>query len=255
MPNTSETTTQQKKRSSGVVIALLALLVLLTLLSGILLSFKLIDYITVDEREVALQSNLDAEFDLFSVEYKNASGEITVTGTDGENVIAPGTSVEYTIRLRNTDKTAIDYDMIPDIHFTSEHNIPILVRMLAPDGSYLVGDAKNWVEVKDLNSLNEHATLKKGESAEYTFQWKWAFESGDDAYDTELGNASVATDIGLSVAFTVQAEANTDVETNGGFMASGLGGIVLLGLLVLLLIIVLVLLIVYLVKKRKSEGV
>ncbi len=254
VPNTEETTKQQKK-SSGVAIVFLALLVILTLLSGILLSLRLIDYITVDEREVALTSNLDTEFELFAAEYKNASGEITVTGTDGENIIAPGTSVEYTIRLRNTDKTAIDYDMTPDIHFTSEHNIPILVRMLAPDGTYIVGDANNWVDVEELNAMNEHKTLKKGESVEYVFQWQWAFESGDNAYDTELGNASVATDIGLSVAFSVHAEANTNVANNGGVMESGLGSIILLGLLTLLLVGAVVLLIIYIVKKRKSEKI
>ena len=82
----------------------------------------------------------------------------------------------------------------------------------------------------------------------------WEFESGDDAYDTALGSASVTTEIGLSVAFTVHAEANTDVQTNGGFMQSGLGCIVFLGIFLLLLILLLILLILYILKKKKEKA-
>jgi hypothetical protein len=126
--------------------------------------------------------------------------------------------------------------------------------MIAPDGSYIAGDAKTWINVEELNSLQEHRTLKKGESVEYTFQWKWEFESGNDEYDTTLGSASVTTDIGLSVEFSVLAEANTDVETNGGFIDSGLGNIVFLGLLVFLLILAIVFLILYAIKKKSTKN-
>ena len=126
--------------------------------------------------------------------------------------------------------------------------------MIAPDGSYIAGDAKTWINVEELNSLQEHRTLKKSESVEYTFQWKWEFESGNDEYDTTLGSASVTTDIGLSVEFSVLAEANTDIETNGGFIDSGLGNIVFLGLFVFLLILAIVLLIVYATKKKNTKS-
>lgn len=238
------------KRIFSTVIVILSLL---TITSGVLLAICLVDYIHIDDKEILLQSNISSDFDMFSVQYENVSGEITVSGTDGQQVVAPGTSVEYTIRLKNTDKTAIDYDMIPNVHFTSEYDIPILVRLIAPDGSYILGDAKTWVEIKELNTLNEHKTLKKGESVEYAFQWKWEFESGNDAYDTTLGNASVTADIGLCVEFSVHAVANTDIETNGGFVDSGLGGIVLLGGLVLLLIVTLVLLTIYTIKKKNRK--
>lgn len=246
----------QKKNnrySKGILGTVLVILIILTLISAALLTVRLINYISVDDREVLLKSDLDAELDVFSAQYNNATGEITVLGMDGQKVVAPGTKVEYTIRLRNTDKTAIDYRMIPDVQFTSDHSIPVLVRMIAPDGSYIVGDEKTWVKTDDLNALDESGTLKKRESVEYVFQWKWDFESGDDAYDTLLGNETFSSDVGLSVEFTLHAEANTDVETNGGFMDSGLGGIALLGLIVLLLIVALVLLIVYMVKKREGK--
>lgn len=249
-----DSTINKTKNKNGIFGTALAILIILTIISAILLTIRLVDYIKVDEREVLLESGLDKPFELFSVHYENASGEITVSGLDGRTVVAPGTAVEYTIRLRNTDKTAINYDMIPDVHFTSEHDIPILVRMIAPDGSYIAGDAKTWVKIEKLNSLQEYRTLKKGESVEYTFQWKWEFESGNDEYDTTLGSASVTTDIGLSVEFSVLAEANTDIEANGGFIDSGLGNIVFLGLLVFLLILAIVLLILYAIKKKSTKN-
>lgn len=249
-----DSTINKTKNKNGIFGTALAILIILTIISAILLTIRLVDYIKVDEREVLLESGLDKEFELFSVQYENASGEITVSGSDGQTVVAPGTSVEYTIRLKNTDKTAINYDMIPDVHFTSEHDIPILVRMIAPDGSYIAGDAKTWVKIEKLNSLQEHRTLKRGESVEYIFQWKWEFESGNDEYDTFLGSEAVTTNIGLSVEFSLLSEANTDVETNGGFIDSGLGNIVFLGLLVFLLILAIVLLILYAIKKKSTKN-
>jgi flagellar basal body-associated protein FliL len=253
LDNTENKNNRDKFTLNGLGIILI-ILALLTVISSILLAIQLINYINISDKEVVLQSNIEQELEIFSVHYDNASGEITVSGMDGQNVVAPGTSVEYTIRLKNTDKTAIDYDMIPDIRFTSEYDIPILVRMIAPDGSYIAGDTKTWINVEELNSLQEHRTLKKGESVEYTFQWKWEFESGNDEYDTTLGSASVTTDIGLSVEFSVLAEANTDVETNGGFIDSGLGNIVFLGLLVFLLILAIVFLILYAIKKKSTKN-
>jgi hypothetical protein len=219
-----------------------------------LLAIRLVNYIALADKEVLLKSNVDESLEIFSVQYYGVSGEVSVSGADGQEVVAPGTSKEITIHLQNNDKVAIDYDMTPDVSFTSEYEIPILVRMIAPDGSYIVGDEKTWVSVKTLNALNEQRTLKKGERAEYIFQWMWEFESGNDAYDTELGSASVTTEIGLSVGFMIHAEANTNIKTNGGFMQSGLGCIVFLGLFLLLLIILLILLIRRILKKKKEED-
>jgi hypothetical protein len=108
--------TRFKKRIFGTA---LIILILLTLLSAILLTIRLINYISVDDREVMLESGFDKPLDIFSVQYKNSSGEITVSGMDGQKVVAPGTAVDYTIRLRNKDKTAIDYELVPTVTFFS----------------------------------------------------------------------------------------------------------------------------------------
>ena len=241
---------QRNQAGHGVLKTVLVILAILAIISSMLLAIRLIDYIKTEEREVALKSDLEKQLEVFSVRYNNASGEVSVEGMDDQNVVAPGVTVEYTIRLRNTDKIAIDYDMIPDIHFTSSYYIPIRVRMISPDGEYIVGDAKTWVDIAELNTLEERGTLKRGESAEYIFQWKWDYESGNDEYDTHLGTTAVTADIGLSVSFTVQAEANTSVVENS--VNRDLWNIILLALLVLMLLITFILVVTYIAKKKEE---
>ena len=244
--------TRFKKRIFGTA---LIILILLTLLSAILLTIRLINYISVDDREVMLESGFDKPLDIFSVQYKNSSGEITVSGMDGQKVVAPGTAVDYTIRLRNKDKTAIDYELVPTVTFTSEHVIPIEVRMLDYDGNYIIGDAKTWVAASELTAVSDSRTLVKGESAEYIFEWRWEFESGNDEYDTFLGDIPNAENVGLTVKFELHAEANTDIGANGGVIKSGLGDIIIPGIAFILLIVAIVLLIIYLKKKKELEPI
>jgi hypothetical protein len=235
----------------GIVLAILSILIVL---SGVLLSVRLVQYIKIDDKELNLTTNMDADFDLFSVEYTNAAGEITVSGTEGEAVVAPGTSVEYTIRLRNADKTALDYVLSPEVTMTSDYHLPIMIRMLDINLNYLIGDAKTWVPIEELTGLSVEQTLVRGESTEYYFQWKWEFESGDDAYDTALGIAASEEDVGLEVAFNLLAEANTEIGKNGGIMKSGLGDILFAGVAFVMLSSAIALNVILLVKKRKHEA-
>ena len=227
-----------------------SILLILLIITGALLLLRLYDYSQVDHRELSLKSNMDEELDVFSITYHNASGEITVNGTDGAKVIAPGTAVEYTVRLRNTDKVAIDYTLMPKLEFLSEHKIPIEVRLLDTEGNYLVGDAKTWVMIEELNGIEEKATLAKGKTMEYIFQWRWPFDVGNDEYDTTLGNTVINTNIGVDLGFTVHSEANTVIKDNGGFVESGTGDIVLAVIFVILLAAAIILLIVTVTKKH-----
>ncbi|MBR7122424.1 MAG: hypothetical protein IKC95_03110 [Oscillospiraceae bacterium] len=252
MPNTTLKHNRFVRRTLGTVIAILLILIVL---SGTLLSMRLIDYIKVDDKEVRLTTNMDDKLELFSVQYENASGEITVSGMQGQKVVAPGTSEEYTIRLRNTDKIALDCELIPKITYTSEYRLPILIRMLDTQHNYIIGDEKTWMAIEDITELSASKTLVKGESAEYYFQWKWDFETGNDAYDTELGEAAKKENVGLKVALTVHAEANTQIGTNGGIMKSGLGDIIAAGIAFILLCIAIALTVIVFVKKRKEATV
>ena len=247
----AETSNKNRQFVNGALGAVLAILLILTVLSAALLAMRLFTYIKNDDRELSLKSNMDTEFNLFSVQYKNNAGEVVVYGADEQKVVAPGTAVEYTIRLRNTDSVALDYELIPEVTYTSEHALPILMRMLDSNGNYLIGSATTWVTAEEIAAIQETRTLRSGESTEYVFQWKWLFEADNDEYDTFLGNLSTDTEVGISVKFDVYSVANTDIEINGGLVQSGLGDILFAGLSILLLIIAIILTIVVLVKKRR----
>jgi hypothetical protein len=188
------------------------------------------------------------------VEYTNAAGEITVSGTEGQAVVAPGTSVECTIRLRNADKIALDYVLSPEVTRTSDYHIPIMIRMLDINLNYLIGDEKTWVPIEELTGLSVEQTLVRGESTEYYFQWKWEFESGNDAYDTELGIAANEENVGLEVTFNLLAEANTEIGKNGGIMRSELGDVLFAVIVFVLLGSAIILNVIILVKKNKHKA-
>lgn len=255
MPNTGKMPITPNQFVTRMLGAVLTILSILTVLSGVLLSIRLVQYIKIDDKELRLTTNMDAEFDLFSVEYANDAGEITVSGTEGQAVVAPGTSVEYTIRLRNADKTALDYVLSPAVKGTSDYRVPILVRMLDTEHTYLIGDEKTWVTIEELEDFSVERTLVRGESTEYYFQWKWEFESGNDAYDTELGIAANEENVGLEVTFNLLAEANTEIGKNGGLMKSGLGDILFAGVTFVMLGGAISLNVIILVKKRKHEAI
>ena len=221
----------------------IAILAILLLLSIIILTARIIDYAASAEREVSLNSDIHKDkLDIFDIKYENESGEITVHGIDYDKVVAPGTDVEYTIRVRNTDRIAIDYELLPAIEFLSEHKLPILVRVLDHNDDYIVGSAKEWADITELNGAVHRHTLMSGECVEYTFQWMWPYEQGDDAYDTFLG--SVSEDVGLKVTFTVNAAANLDIGANGGLIPSGWAKNIAIFIAALIILIAIILLII-----------
>ena len=231
-------------------IGMLILLILL-IFSIIILSVRLYNFTKLDDRAVSLKANSVENLEVFSIEYKNDAGDIIIQGHDGEKVLAPGARVEYTLRVRNTDKIAIDYSLAPNVDFTSEYELPILVRLIGPEEQYLIGDAKTWVGVKDLEKVSISDTLIKGESAEYVFQWQWPFESGDDHYDTILGSMTEKHDIGLSIDFDLRSSANTNAKNNGGVFGEYTGIIILIVLFAILVIAAIVMFVLSLLGKRQ----
>lgn len=230
-----------------------AILIILLIISIVVLSIRLYDYIKVDEREVLLNSTMDESLDIFAIEYANESGEITVKGADGQKVIAPGTDIEYTLRLRNNDKVALNYSFSPVLEHTSEHRLPIVVRLLSPNDDYLIGSENSWVKIDEVEKKEFSGTILKGEAVEYVFQWKWPYESGDDAYDSFLGSINSAGDVGLDVSFTIHSEANTSVAANGGFFVSPVGRFIVILIIAILLAVAITLLLIYIIKKIKAQ--
>ena len=124
------------------------------------------------------------------------------------------------------------------------------MRVLDPDDNYILGSAKAWVPIDELNGFVYHHTLRRGQAVEYTFQWKWPFEQGNDEYDTFLGSND---DSGLKVTFSIFAVANLDIDANGGFIESGLAKTVALLIVAILLLIAIILFVVSIIKRKKEE--
>ena len=245
---------RKRRTRKSIFITALAIVIIVTILSAILLAVRLVDYIKVDDRAVSLRSSMDDKLNVFAIEYKSATGDITVQGSEGAKVIAPGTDIEYTLRMRNVDKVAINYSFTPAVEFTSEHEIPILVRLLGPDDKYVIGSETEWIPIAEIGDVSGSGTLGVNETAEYVFEWKWPFESGDDAYDSFLGSANFAGGAGLDLSFNIHSEANLSSDANGGFFTAPQGKVVRILIIFILLLIAVILFIIYLVKRIKANG-
>ena len=232
-----------------------AIVTVLFIISTVLLVTRLINFTFIDDRAVSLRSSMDESLDVFAMEYENDTGDITIKGHDGEKVIAPGSDVEYTLRLRNTDRVALNYSFEPDLEYTSEYKLPIVVRLLDDNDNYVIGSPTKWVPLDKISGKKLEGTLMQNETAEYKFQWKWPFESGDDAYDTFLGSATFDTNVGVELLFSIHSEVNTELTSNGGGLAnSPLGPVLTMLLIALILAAVITLLMIYFIKMKAQKA-
>lgn len=232
----------------------LSILAVLLIVSTVVMILRLTEYSKVDDRIVSLSSNMDETLNVFAMEYQNDSGEVTISGADGDKVLAPGAVVDYTIRIRNTDRTAIDFLLAPKVGFLSDITLPIKVRLIGPGETYIAGSATEWVDMEQLNQIEQQQTLLPNEVVEYVFQWQWPFESGNDDYDTWLGSHVGDNAVGAELSFSIHATANTDAALNGGIFGYRTNEVFYLILIILLLIAAIVLLIIRLCKKLQEPA-
>lgn len=202
----------KRKKTRGTILwILLILFLILFLITTAILGSRLFMIATQDKYTVDLEVGMDGELELFKIEYENATGDITVQGTNGENVVAPGTSVEYAVRLRNQDDVAIDYLLVPTTRFLTEDAVPLDFKLIDTYGNYLVGTETEWGTPEELSALTHRGTIHPGEVFSYQLLWRWEFEVGqeEDEYDTYLGNQNGAILPGVEVGFVTEAAANT----------------------------------------------
>ncbi|MBR2888038.1 MAG: hypothetical protein IKB95_07405 [Bacteroidales bacterium] len=226
--------------------------IVLLVLSMLLLSMRIVKYAQEDEREVALQTNSDSELHIFSAYYTDANGELTIQSSKGDKVVAPGAHSSYTIRLRNNDEIAIDYEIAPHVIIIgTRESFPMLVRMRDAQGNYILGSAEEWVSVQRLKRFTYTGTLKKEEAADYVFEWMWPYESGNDELDTSLGNNE--NNVGLEVSFAFHSVANLSLEPNGGLDNPDITKTIALAIVAFALLAAATILTIYIIKKRNAE--
>lgn len=250
-PATTEETQEKRKKSRGTLLwVVLVIILFLFLLTTIVLGSRLYDLATRDQYTVDLGlGDLDGTIELFRIEYENESGEITVQGLNADNVVAPGTSVSYDLRLRNNDDVVIDFLMTPTVEFLTGDAVPVEFKIVDDYGNYILGSDDTWVDSHAMNALAHKGSIHPGEVFTYHVKWQWVFEVSEeqDAYDTYLGNHPNATVPGVSVGIEIQASANPKpVKSNAHMMhllGEGFGCCWCCWLVWILLLIILLLLV------------
>lgn len=168
------------------------------------------EFRTYDDK---VEWSTDTAIEIFKFKYDETGG-LSVVSSNDMKVFAPGTGNEYTFHVKNGSSEAVDYKMWVEAYFSNEDLwIPIEVKMREGSDDYLIGDADNWVEAVELNTVSEEQTLESNRYTNYTLDWRWVFERFDgegleanDAYDTSLGNMAVYDDLTLTIKIHTYAE-------------------------------------------------
>lgn len=211
---TTQTETKSKKRRGTWLLILLLIILILFLLSTIILGARLYDLATRDKYTVDLGlGEPEGTIELFRIEYSNENGEVTVQGLNADNVVAPGTSVGYDIRLRNNDDVIIDFLMTPTVEFLTGDEVPVEFKIMDDYGNYILGSDTEWADSDGMNQLAHKGSIHPGEVFTYHVRWQWLFEVSDeqDDYDTYLGNQDGELVPGVVVGLETQASANPNL--------------------------------------------
>ena len=183
-------------------------------------------------------------------------------------VFAPGTGNEYTFHVKNGSSEAVDYKMWVEAYFSHEDLwIPIEVKMREGSDDYLIGDADNWVEAVELNTVSEEQTLESNRYTNYTLDWRWVFERFDgegleanDAYDTSLGNMAVYDDLTLTIKIHTYAELDPSAirDDDGGSSDdspfTGVKGVMMFIVIGAVALVVIILMLILGRKKKEEES-
>ena len=214
--DTVETEKKEKKhRGTGLVILLIIFLILF-LLTSIILGSRLYDLATRDQYTVDLgMGEPEGTIELFRIEYSNEKGEVTVQGVNADNVVAPGTTVDYDIRLRNNDDVVIDFMMTPTVEFLTDDAVPVEFTVIDSYGNYILGSETEWITPAEMNELHHKGSIHPGEVFTYHVTWRWVFEidEGQDSYDTYLGNENGEIFPGVAVRINTDSMANLYLAT------------------------------------------
>ena len=164
------------------------------------------------------------QVEIFHISYENGEQVVTVNSGNGDKLIAPGTENSYIFKLKNTGNVALDYTVDVKAYITPEEiEIPISGRINRYDGEWIAGGKDNYVSMPELNGAHDEAILGAGKYTYYTLDWQWPFESGNDEYDTFLGNLAVEEDITLTIEIETTAECSEDHDNDSGITAPKTG--------------------------------
>ena len=228
IPEKESVQTEKRKKQHGGpwLMILLIIFIILFLLTSIVLGARLFERTTRDQHTVDMGlESPTGDLELFHIQYENELGEVTVRGVNGDDVIAPGTSMDYDVRLRNNDEVIIDFVMTPAVEFLTGDSVPIEFKLQDAYGNYILGSDTQWATADGMNALSHKGTIHPGEVYTYHISWQWVFETDaqQDAQDTYLGSQSGDNTPGVRVGLTTEATANPVPPKSNTHMAHLLG--------------------------------
>ena len=228
IPEKESVQTEKRKKQHGGpwLMILLIIFIILFLLTSIVLGARLFERTTRDQHTVDMGlESPTGDLELFHIQYENDLGEVTVRGVNGDDVIAPGTSMDYDVRLRNNDEVIIDFVMTPAVEFLTGDAVPIEFKLQDAYGNYILGSDTQWASADGMNALSHKGTIHPGEVYTYHISWQWVFETDaqQDAQDTYLGSQSGENGPGVRVGLTTEATANPVPPKSNTHMAHLLG--------------------------------
>lgn len=169
------------------------------------------DFSVTDDKQIW---TTDTKVEIFKISY-DENGSLTVKGADSNKVIAPGTESSYSFALNNNGDVALDYSLEIEAYLSDNvDEIPVVARLYDYKENYLLGSDSEWEKVTELNGTKDSGVLKADYHCTYTLDWQWPFESGDDEFDTMLGN--MAQDEELTLTVVIKTTATADIDPDGG---------------------------------------
>ena len=134
-------------------------------------------------------SNFSCQFNLFSSQYANHEGTITVKSDSGTTIIAPGTSNNSTFTLTNNSAATMSATIIFGSPFSStvSADFPLQIKLKDSAGNYVLGSDTSWESIAKLEGATITDTFEANETKTYEIPWQWPYDSGNDAVDTKYG--------------------------------------------------------------------
>lgn len=216
-----------KNKKMG-VLAVLVMLVAVTLNAvGGTYAKYISQYGVTDEARVAKWDFRDKStnvVDLFQNSYTNTNDDTVVASSDAWKVIAPGTEGHYSYDVSGSAET----------NFKVSQELVVINNVVLEDASGNVyydpiefsTDGTTWMNADDFNAAhpatadvvyaaNTYASVKG------TIYWRWQFETGHDALDTELGSKAVANpaDYVISAKISATVEQTQEAATSHPYVS------------------------------------
>ena len=218
------------KRRIPWILGSAGVLAIMSLLCGISL-FYTVSHAAISETVIVLDDSEDAardyHIDIFRNAYISAEGEVTVLSRDGARLIAPGTSGEHMIRIRNDNAFIVEYEICVGTMALDapECELPVCVRVTAG-----LESPKAWTNIEGAESENLKGMLSPGQEMEFYYQWRW--DEGDDALDTwlvrEYGDMKLRVAANISameyIAPSQPDAGSRDDDSGSGSRSDGQGG-------------------------------